>query len=255
MSDRMGPRKAMELASFEGQSWVQISGAELRMGSLSGEPRERPPHPVQLSAFRIARYPVTNLDYAAFRAATGSAMPAHWKDGTFPAGMGDHPVVQVTWGEAMAFCAWLTGQIGGDRKLGRVHLATEAQWELVARGHDGREFPWGDDEPADHRANYDAGLLHRTTAVTQYPDGATPEGVFDLAGNVLEWCWDWFGPYPAEQQRDPTGPDAGLTRVLRGCSFKDPPWGLRGAARRQSVPDSRYDYVGFRVVFSSVLDP
>lgn len=243
----------MTLVDIDSESWVRIEDTHLAMGSDDGDEREQPQHEVTVSPFMISRYPVTNAQYAVYQAATGCSAPAHWTDGKPMSGTEDHPVAQVSWGDAMAMCAWLATQIAEGTTAARVHLPTEAQWEVAARGSEGREFPWGNDEPTPERANYDASFLHTTTPVTAYPAGATPDGVFDLAGNVLEWCRDWFGPYQAGPQQDPVGPDDGETRVLRGCTYDDPPWSLRAAARSRSTPDSRYDYVGFRVVWSEPM--
>jgi formylglycine-generating enzyme required for sulfatase activity len=158
-------------------------------------------------------------------------------------------VTYVSWDDAQAFCRWLTTQIGGEG--GSAHLPTEAQWEFASRGVDGREYPWGDEEPDTERANYQESDTEETTPVGQYSSGASPDGVHDLAGNVRQWCLDWYGPYQEETQHDPAGPEEGEERVLRGGSYIDAPGTLRSCYRFNVHPGSRYDFVGFRVAFSS----
>ena len=114
------------------------------------------------------------------------------------------------------------------------------------------KYPWGSDEPTPEHANYDENVGD-TTPVATYPKGATPEGVHDLAGNVWEWCSDWYGPYTGDEQVDPGGPvvgdiERGAARVLRGGAFTDLPRDVRCASRSWVGPLSRDHDVGFRVV-------
>jgi formylglycine-generating enzyme required for sulfatase activity len=148
----------------------------------------------------------------------------------------------VSWYEADAYCAWL-----GARSERRVSLPTEAQWEYAARGEAGRKYPWGDEEPSAHHANF---MMHvgEPTPVGIYPLGATPQGVQDLSGNVWEWCVDWYGPYGAGEQTDPNGPRQGTYRVLRGGGFSNDPVFCRAAFRYYGVPGGGSDVVGFRCV-------
>ena len=155
----------------------------------------------------------------------------------------EHPVVNVYWDDAMAYAEWLGGT-----------LPTEAQWEFAARGRDGRKYPWGNEDATCARANYfECGGA--AVAVKSYETGATPEGVYDLAGNVWEWCLDWYAPYESTAQTDPTGPPESSTsppgRVSRGGSFDDVPRSLRAANRYDLTPDFRYDFFGFRVAWAS----
>jgi formylglycine-generating enzyme required for sulfatase activity len=139
-----------------------------------------------------------------------------------------------------------------------VRLPTEAEWEFAARGKEGRKFPWqtpagGKDEATPERANYDQAQIGRPTAVGTYPLGATPEGIFDLAGNVWEWCLDWYDRnyYTECKQKgvvkNPAGPQKGDWRVLRGGAYWSDANDLRGSGRIVDYPGSRYRLNGFRV--------
>jgi serine/threonine-protein kinase len=189
---------------------------------------------------------VTNAEYAIFVEETGKEPPRHWEGGRIPAGKDEHPVVHVSWTDAVAFCEWLSRRISKDEDPHLVRLPTEAEWEYAARGEGGRKYPWGDAEPSDRLANFGRNVGD-TTPVGSYPDGATPEGVHDLAGNVWEWCGDWTGRYPPEDEEDPTGPHSGASRVLRGGAFLNFPWNLRAAYRGDRHPEARFDRLGFRV--------
>jgi serine/threonine-protein kinase len=207
---------------------------------------EQPQHRVELPAFRIARTPVTNRQYQAYVQATGAPPPGHWREGAIPAGKENHPVVQVSWREAVAFCAWAG-----------VALPSEAQWEKAARGTDGRIYPWGAEPPDARRANFDR-TVGEPTPVDAYPSGASPFGVLDMAGNVLEWTRSLWGsnvaapdePYPAvDISLDEAiyAPDRVL-RVLRGGAFNLAAVCLRCAFRSTSVAHRRNPAIGFRVV-------
>ncbi len=192
---------------------------------------ERPQHQVTLSDFYLQEHEVTNGEYRRFD-------PDHRPDAR-----DNHPVGYVSWGDAMAYAEWLGGT-----------LPTEAQWEFAARGRDGRKYPWGDEDVTCERANY-AECERTAVAVKSYEAGATPEGIYDLAGNVWEWCLDWYAPYESTGQTDPTGPaESSLSRparVLRGGSFSFNPWYLRAAIRFNYYPDVRGVNIGFRVAWAS----
>jgi formylglycine-generating enzyme required for sulfatase activity len=107
-------------------------------------------------------------------------------------------------------------------------------------------YPWGGEEPDKERANYDKTGIGGVTPVGLFGKGATPEGIYDLAGNVWEWVWDWYGDYPKGRQRNPTGPKKGSFRVMRGGAWVSIPAFLRAAYRVRDAPEVNYDVVGFR---------
>ena len=245
------PKTSSALATVSSSAWVGIPGGTFEMGSTDGKGNERPVHRVTLGDFQIGRYPVTNDDYARYVADTGVGPPQHWTDGKIPKGKGNHPVVHVSWDDARKYCLWLTPRLPRlSEQRDRVDLPTEAQWECAARGAGGRKYPWGNEpEPDDDHANF--GDSERgTTPVGSYPEGATPEGIHDLAGNIWEWCGDWYGDYSDEEATDPTGPSKGDGRVLRGGAFFVDPDVLLGAYHLSYRPDARLYDIGFRCVVS-----
>lgn len=201
---------------------------------------------VWLDAFAVDETPVTNRRFALFVEATGyrpdnpRGFLRHWRGGVCPAALLDHPVVHVSWHDARAYAAW----------VGR-RLPTEAQWEKAARGDDGRKYPWGRSSPTASHARF-GGRRSGTAPVGSHPDGASPHGVLDLAGNVWEWCLDVDDPdfYRRGPSRNPcrTGPPARAASVVRGGSWAFGARTLLTWARRGFPPDTRLDGVGFRCV-------
>lgn len=154
------------------------------IGSNSGDPGEMPPHKVHVAAFYISRYEVTNQEYAEFVHATGHAPPRHWTDGAIPPGLETHPVNWVSFVDAEAYCLWKGGR-----------LPTEEEWEYAAHGPKPRLYPWGDTFDS-NRANTWESNRHDTAPVGSYPQGESPFGVEDMAGNVFEWVNSFFRAYP-----------------------------------------------------------
>ena len=200
------------------QAMVAIPGGEFIMGNDGrgddgpGDEDERPAHRARVRTFRIDRYETTNAMYEAFVKATGRTIPHHWANGVSPEDKADHPVVYVNWHDADAFCRW-----AGKR------LPTEAEWERAARGTDGRRFPWGN-EFSTTKANPPQYWLTKhepgdTMPVGSFPQGRSPEGLEDMAGNVYEWVSDWYQPYPGNAV--PNVHYGVKNRVLRGGSWYD----------------------------------
>jgi serine/threonine-protein kinase len=247
----------------DGAPMVLVPSGPFPMGTDEGDPDEGPEHEITLSAFYIDVYPVTNARYAQFLnevkthqddaghlyLAIGEDTPIRQASGLYVVrdGTEDHPASHVSWFGAEAYCLW-----AGKR------LPTEAEWEKAARGTDRRAYPWGNDEPAAPAAASTArcnanGIATATTPVDRFPDGASPSGCFDMAGNVLEWCADWFqsGYYARSRQNDPTGPPSGTDRVCRGGCFHYDAWSVRVTYRVNMDPAHLIQPTGFRCVMSA----
>jgi len=217
--------------------------------------REQPQHRVTLDEFQIAKYPVTNAQYQGFVEAARQQPPTHWSGGRFPEELAAHPVVNVGWDDAMAYCEWLTEELrkAGHRRVGEVVcLPTEAQWEKAASWDDDnkakRIWAWGSQWDAG-KCNTGEGNVGATTPVGKYsPEGDSYYGIADVTGNVWEWCADWFDEdhYKQLPARNPTGPSSGQYRVLRGGSWFHESYGARCALRFWRRPSGGLGYVGFR---------
>jgi len=176
--------------------------------------REQPQHEVTLPAYEIGRYPVTNAEYAAFVETTGHDAPRHWRDGRLAEEVADHPVVHVSWNDALAYVNWLAERTGQPYRL-----PTEAEWEKAARGSDGLLWPWGNDWDPE-RANCKPDGPGETTPVGQYsPAGDSPYGCADMAGNVWEWTRSLYQPYPYNSEDGRNDLQLEGARVLRGGSW------------------------------------
>ena len=222
--------------------WVSIPGGSFAMGADDSDafPWEKPIRRVTLSPFRMARTETTVGQYAACVAAGRCSAPSC----TSSTG-DDHPVACVDWQQSKDFCQWSGGR-----------LPTEAEWEYAARGDDGRKFAWGNPAPSARRANCAESLcadgFEGTSPVGSFPDGRSPFGLDDMAGNVWEWVSDWFDvdAYESSATSDPTGPSSGTTRVDRGDrggSFGDDDVrSLRAANRSNFTPSYAYAALGFR---------
>jgi formylglycine-generating enzyme required for sulfatase activity len=244
--------------------WCAVPAGEFIMGNTQqtddmAYDDEKPQHRPTLTAFEISRYPITNAQFDAFAQDDGytdrwrrcwTQAGWQWKGerrapdkygGVFNSS--NHPVVNVTWYEAVAFCNWL------GQKLGRpVNLPSEAQWERAARHTDGRRYPWGEQITDDH-ANYAETGIGTTTAVGIFLQGAALAGTLDMSGNVWEWCLTkWRENYEIPPDDDPEGD---ITRVLRGGSFLNDARLVRCAVRSGYLPNSRFRDYGFRVVVAS----
>jgi formylglycine-generating enzyme required for sulfatase activity len=215
---------------------------------------ETPQHLVELSAYYIARFPVTVAQFRVFVQESGYQAQGPWER---ISRLDNHPVVGLTWYDAQAYCGWLTEELRAWKEtpepLARllrkerwlVRLPTEAEWEKAGRGIDGHIYPWGD-EIDPNRANYDETNIGGTSAVGCFPGGASPYGVLDTSGNVFEWCHTLYKPYPNKLNDGREGLDSEGLRVLRGGEFSLSQWDVRCACRFRGSPDFRSS-VGFRV--------
>jgi formylglycine-generating enzyme required for sulfatase activity/energy-coupling factor transporter ATP-binding protein EcfA2 len=256
-------------------AWRLIAPGEFIMGEGKAA------HQVTLSAFEISQYPITNIQFDAFVTAGGYQNKDYWpeakkagywlQEGKFkglwddeprdspysfgsPFDLPNHPVVGVSWYEAVAFCRWLS------EKLGRpVRLPSEAEWEKAARGVDGRRFPWGNQEETASRCNMRDTGIGSTCAVGIFPTGKNPDyDVWDMSGNVWEWCstiWDEEA-YPFQVRNEWTEAylnRINVRRVLRGGAFNDGTAYVRCASRSGYSPNYWGRIVGFRVVLPPIF--
>ncbi|RLI52464.1 MAG: hypothetical protein DRP09_17865, partial [Candidatus Thorarchaeota archaeon] len=217
---------------------------------------EKPVQKIYMDDYYIDKFLVTNAQFQKFVEATGYVTDAEkagggmvrigrrwkkvkdatWKmpDGLTPIeGQEDNPVSQVSYNDASAYCKWA----GKD-------LPTEAQWEKAARGTDGNEYPWGNQDPDDTMANFD-NLIGTTTPVKDYEKGKSPYGMYDAAGNVYQWCKDWYGT-GQRAEKNPSGPASGKEHVVKGGSFIEGTESLRSANRDRYKPDYSSYLFGFR---------
>jgi formylglycine-generating enzyme required for sulfatase activity len=226
---------------------VCVPTGEFQMGSFMSRDEEAlddelPPHPVNVPEFRISRYLVTNRQYQAFVQATGHQAPNHWEKGRIPHRKQSHPVVWVTWNDAVAFCTWLCRET--ERAF---RLPTEAEWEKAARGTDGRIYPWGDDPPDGGRCNFGKNVGDSSTIGRYSPQGDGPYGCADMAGNVWEWCQSLYEPYPYQEGDGRENLQARGSRVLRGGAWYVDPASVRCAFRGRLQPGDKGSGNGFRV--------
>lgn len=229
---------------------VLIPAGEFIMGAKDHGDDAKRPHKVYLDEFQIGKFPVTNVEYGKFVSATRHGLPSHWRNGQIPQGEENHPVVLVTWDDANEYAQWLGWQ-----------LPTEAEWEKAASWDDKlrakRLYPWGDQfDPT--RCNTSESS-QGTSSVGKYsPKGDSPYGVADMAGNVWEWCADWYKPdyYRISPRDNPEGPEFGHECVLRGGSWADDRELARSAFRESDSPAGCSEDIGFRVAVSiSRLSP
>jgi formylglycine-generating enzyme required for sulfatase activity len=266
-----------------GPEMAFVRGGSFDMGSTEGEADEKLVHTVTVSPFRMAKYKTTvaETNYRTDAEKEGSSKlwnsttntfydstGIHWHHGAdgvrLLAANYNHPVVHVSHNDALAYCEWLS------RKTGRTYrLPTEAEWEYAAgNGLKHSKYSWGTSEHSGVSGNvadqsfktaFDGKLNY--TGFTGYTDGyaytapvgkfkANEFGLYDMTGNVWEWCSDWYGAdyYTNSSSSNPTGATKGSNRVLRGGSWSDNPAFSRVANRSNSTPSIRNDYVGFRVV-------
>lgn len=259
-----------------------ITAGNFTMGDTWGDglSNEKPVHPVTLRAFEIGKYEITNAEFYQFVLARGYQTKAWWliSNGSQDAEAGwkqipgagirqprgwnlsetpwdtcqasnqaDTPVLGISWYEALAYCQWLSAVAGQ-----KFTLPTEAQWERVARGSGaGTKYPWGNNWDATAANWDDTGATDGfafTSPVGHFAKGKSPDGCYDLSGNVWEWCLDWYADYTATMAENPSGPLSGTERIVRGGSCNSISRSLRSVARVRLGPTSANAYIGFRLV-------
>lgn len=218
---------------------IAVEGGSFLMGSNAGSANEQPIHPVTLTSFEIGKTPITVSMYDEFCRNTGHSTPArpNWNGW-------HHPVVNISWDDAIAFCQWLSYRSGQTYRL-----PTEAEWEYAARG--GRQSS-GFDYAGSHQVAevaWCAGTAEERTYETGLKK-SNELGLYDMSGNVWEWCYDWYrDDYYAESPvSNPNGPVSGDVKVVRGGSWNYPCLRSRVAGRGYLSPNGQYDHFGFRVV-------
>ena len=252
MPGYLPPKK---VSKVDGKAMVLVPAGEFIMGTNRTDPDnthlkigtvkplykdQRPERKVHVDAFYIDQYEVTNGEYKKFIDATQfSELPGHWEAGVFPEGEEHLPVTNVTWLEALSYALW-----AGKR------LPSEAQWEKAARGTDGRLFPWGEDYQKGW-ANVGVDAAKALASGGSYPKDVSPYGVFDMAGNVMEWTMSWYQAYPGNDYRfKKFGKEF---KVLRGNGFQKGGHYFLEAYRftfyrTEARPDEYFENVGFRCV-------
>ncbi len=207
--------------------------------------REEPQHVLELPEYYIGKYLVTNIEYQAFVKDAVRKPPQDWNGSNYPEDKGDHPVVNIDWNKAKAYCEWLSEKTG---KLYR--LPSEAEWEKAARGEPGYIYPWGDEFDSARCNTKEAGP-GKSTPVGQYsPQGDSLYGCADMAGNVWEWMQSRLTKYPYSAEDEREEPSGSYPRVTRGGSFGSGSRSARCACRGRYDPGGRSYDIGFRVVLS-----
>ena len=265
------PTKAPRAAAPAGM--VLIPGGTFEMGDVMNDnefANEKPVHTVALSDFYLATHELTFVEYDAFCTATGRAKPADegW-------GRDRRPVINVSWQDAVAYCNWRSQQegleevytINGEQVSANwnakgYRLPTEAEWEYAAR-EGGQKVRFGDgqntadparinfDASADYKKPYSVvGIDRQQTVPVGSLNAPNALGLHDMSGHVWEWCWDWYGGYPATAQTNPRGQTEGIYRVFRGGGWRDYPQYCRVAFRYYDEPANRYNAIGFRLASS-----
>jgi len=227
---------ATRVNDTDGATYVFVPSGSFTMGSNSGESDEGPTHMVVLDPFWIMRTETTYAQYGRCVAAGACAPPR--RDGWDDPELAEHPVTHVTWQEASDYADWAGGR-----------LPTEAEWEKAARGTDQRAYPWGSEVPSNDLLNFNY-ALGATAPVGSYPEGASPFGALDMAGNVEEWVADRYDPeyYAQSPEQNPSGPEEGVFRAVRGGSYYSNSLDVRTFAREKALDTASFDSVGFRVL-------
>lgn len=240
-----------EITGKDGAPLVLIPAGSYPMGvpvgDRDGGRDEYPRHVIDIAAFYIDKYEVTNGRYLEFVKATDHRVPQNpknptrnlWEGVSIPESLADRPVVNVDWADASAYCTW-----AGRR------LPTEAEWEKAAKGNHDWRFPWGNVEPTNKHLNFNQKWIGERTLmpVGSYESGKSPYGVYDMAGNVWEWVNDWYDAkyYEKSPAKNPPGPASGTKKVIRGAGWQNETPTVRIFTRVDSDPTIRNESTGFR---------
>jgi len=213
--------------AFIGTEIVYIDGGTFQMGSNHGNDNEKPVHSVTVSSFYIGKYPVTNKEYCCYN-------PSHKNPGDYL------PVVNVSWNDAMKYCKWLSNKTDKSYRL-----PTEAEWEYACKAGTTTKYYWGDEMDGNYcwYKENSGGKVH---PVGQKLPNAWD--LYDMSGNVWEWCNDWYGKYPSGSIIEPTGTGTGSYRVDRGGGWNGIADYCRSAFRDDYSPVYGSHGVGFRLV-------
>ncbi|KPA18004.1 Sulphatase-modifying factor domain protein [Candidatus Magnetomorum sp. HK-1] len=244
--------------------FIEIPAGKFLMGSDSKKDKEardneKPQHSLYLEQFYISKYPVTVMQFNTFIESTGKEVRSGGKE------EGNHPVVNVSWFEALEYCQWLTKQLKNNKEClekfsslfqtndWHVTLPSEAEWEKAARGTDGRIYPWGNTFDGNN-LNYDGTNIKDTSPVGCFKNGSSPYQVMEMSGNVWEWTRSINANYPYKptESRENLQDNKGA-RVVRGGCWLNSARNCRVACRRRGTPDYRYGDIGFRLCLSPRL--
>lgn len=240
-----------EIIDDHGVPMVLVPAGPFVMGRKDRAPNESPAHTVTLGDYYIDQFEATNSSFADFLNVMGNQFEgnANWIEVNDPdlhvhlvgdlwqvdEGFANYPMNEVTWYGARAYCLWRGGR-----------LPSEAEWEKAARGTDERTFPWGEEISCD-LANF-AGCVYGAVPVDSYPEGVSPYGAYNMAGNVMEWVADWYSReyYQNSPSDNPTGPDSGDFKIFRGGSFINAAGNVRTTYRFAKLQVLTYVANGFR---------
>lgn len=235
----------------DGAMLILIPAGEFIAGTW-GYSEDEEEFEVNLPAYYIAEHCITNKQYKKFVDATGYHPPVDrfepekniWRGNNYPPELADHPVVYVTWHDAMVYCKWAG-----------VRLPTELEWEKAARGTDGRKYPWGNDWDENNCRNFNNGAVagKETCSVSDYPAGKSSNGCYNMSGNVFEWCVDWLDldAYEIYKTGNLKRPKSGTYRVVRGASWYHAlAENYQCASRGGFLPDHTHNNCGFRTAVS-----
>jgi len=240
-----------------GIQWISIPPGEYLLGDNfnEGDPDELPVHAVYQNGYSISKYEVTFTQFLLYLRERRYSETPPSDEGW---GMGERPVINVTWESAYQFCEWLSEKTGKN-----IHLPTEAQWEIAARGTTQSRFPWGNSPVDCFKANYNCDI--KTHPVGSHPEGVSPFGVYDMAGNVSEWCYDLYNddyyqrsPYTDPFNRPPNVSYQWVSYVIRGGSWNtddssqirssDRSFGRHYWGATVSAVSTSNNHLGFRIV-------